>query len=268
MGWRPAAGRRILLFWEQGLGDTLQFLRYVKLVAAKGGEVVLWVQPPVAPLLADWLGVTVVAGTEADLPQFDVQCSLLSLPRLFATRPDCIPGAVPYLKPPTVWPRRTGALQVGLAWSGRAAHRNDANRSVALAALAPVLAVPGCDFHVLQTEIRAADADSAAQWPQLIDRHAELHDFADTAALVAGLDLVISVDTAVAHLAGALGVPLWLLLPAVPDWRWLLGRDDSPWYPTARLFRQRRAGAWEPVVARVAAALRESFPDGPPGRAS
>jgi tetratricopeptide (TPR) repeat protein len=261
----PLAGRRILLFWEQGLGDTLQFLRYANLVAVKGGEVVLWVQPPVAPLLADWPGVTVVAGTEADLPQFDVQCSLLSLPRLFATRPDSIPGVVPYLKPPTVRPRRSGALQVGLAWSGRAAHRNDAHRSVALAALAPVLAVPGCDFHVLQTEIRAADAGTAAQWPQLFDRHAELHDFADTAALVAGLDLVISVDTAAAHLAGALGVPLWLLLPAVPDWRWLLGRDSSPWYPTARLFRQRRAGAWEPVVARVAAALRTWVPDGRPG---
>ncbi len=250
------AGRRILLFREQGLGDTLQSLRYVPMVAGRGGHVLLWVQAPVAPLLSGWPGVTVLACAEAELPRFDVQCSLMSLPRVFATGLDSVPGAAPYQSAPFSPAAATGRLQVGLAWSGRAAHQNDAHRSMALAALAPLLAVPGCDFHVVQSDIRAADAEMLARLPFLADHHARLHDFAATASIVKKLDLVISVDTAVAHLAGSLGVPLWLLLPAVPDWRWLLRREGSPWYPTARLFRQDRAGDWDGVVGRAAEALR------------
>lgn len=251
------AGRRILLFREQGLGDTLQFLRYVPMVVARGGQVLLWVQPPVAPLLSGWPGVTVLCGTEAELPPFDVQCSLMSLPRVFATRLDTVPAVIPYLVAPSAQPRPPlGRLQVGLAWSGRAEHQNDRNRSVELAVLAPLLDVPGVDFHVAQTEIRGHDAGAMARRPHLIDRHGDLHDLADTASLLAGMDLVISVDTAAAHLAGAMGVPVWLLLSATADWRWLLRRQDTSWYPRTRLFRQERVGDWSAVIGHVAEALQ------------
>ncbi len=261
------AGRRILLFREQGLGDTLQFLRYVPMVVARGGQVLLWVQPPVAPLLSGWPGVTVLHGAEAELPPFDVQCSLMSLPRVFATRLDTVPAVIPYLAAPSAQPRaRSGRLQVGLAWSGRAEHQNDRNRSIELAVLAPLLDVPGVDFHVAQTEIRARDADAMARWPHLIDRHGDLHDLADTASLLAWMDLLISVDTAVAHLAGAMGIPVWLLLSATADWRWLLRRQDTPWYPQTRLFRQERVGDWNAVIGHVAQALQHLSGTSPAAR--
>jgi ADP-heptose:LPS heptosyltransferase len=156
------------------------------------------------------------------------------------------------------WGRRLGegpGLTVGIAWSGRSDHRNDANRSIALARLAPLFGVPDVRFVSLQTELRAADAAALPRFPNLAHVGDELADFADTAAVASLVDLVISVDTAAAHLAGALAKPLWVLLPFSPDWRWMLGREDSPWYPTARLFRQSRAGDWDDVVARVRDAL-------------
>jgi ADP-heptose:LPS heptosyltransferase len=195
------------------------------------------------------------------LPAFDLHCALMSLPLAFGTRADSMPSEVPYLHADAVrvarWRERladAAAPRIGLAWSGSRMLRNDANRSIALERLAP-LAAPGRTLVAVQKDIRDADRASLAALG-VRDFSDTLGDFADTAALVESLDLVISVDTAAAHLAGALGKPVWVLLPFSPDWRWLLDREDNPWYPTARLFRQPRPGDWDEPIARVAEALR------------
>jgi len=265
LGDRPLAGKTILLHAEQGLGDTLQFCRYAPLVAAQGARVVLEVQKPLFDLLRDLPGVaTVVARGEA-LPEFDVHCPLLSLPLAFGTTLESIPAAIPYLRPPTdraaAWKERLGTTtrpRIGLVWSGNAGHKRDRARSIPLYALMPLFDLEAT-FVSLLKEVRAADAAVLQQSAKLIDVSADLETFADTAALIAQLDLVIAVDTSVAHLTGALGKPLWLLLPTAPDWRWLCDRDDSPWYPDARLFRQNATRAWGPVVAHVRAALQETI---------
>jgi tetratricopeptide (TPR) repeat protein len=262
--WRgevAVAGRTVLVHHEQGYGDTLQMLRYVPLLAARGARVLVRVPAPLARLVATVEGVAGVLGPDEALPDFDLHCPCMSLPLAFGTRLDTIPSRVPYCGTPDAdrWAARLGARhapRVGLAWSGSATHRNDRQRSVPLAELAPLLAL-GAEFHSLQREYRPADAGLLAPRGPLRDHAESLGDFAGTAGLVSQLDLVITVDTAVAHLAGALGRDVWLLLPAAPDYRWLLGRADSPWYPTMRLFRQRDTGGWPVVVAEVADALRE-----------
>jgi hypothetical protein len=208
-------------------------------------------------------GVARVVGQDEALPEYDYHCSLMSLPWIFATTLDTLPARVPYLSAApdktAQWAARLGPRQgrrVGLAWSGNPGHKGDAQRSIPLAALS-ALACPGVRFIAVQKELRAADRPVLMQFPTLEWHGAALEDFDDTAALIDGLDLVITVDTAVAHLAGALGKPVWLLLPYAPDWRWLLDRGDSPWYPTARLFRQNAVGDWRGVIARVADALRQ-----------
>jgi tetratricopeptide (TPR) repeat protein len=258
------AGQRILLHAEQGFGDTIQFARYAPLAAALGvqvgAHVTLAVQPPLVSLLAGLLGVTVIANCDP-LPPFDRHCSLLSLPRAFATTLDTIPGGVPYVAAPaervTAWAPRLPreGLRIGLAWSGHPANTKDHERSIPFARLAPLLAVAGARFVSLQKDLRAADTDAFEQCGGILDLGADLRDFADTAAVIANLDLVITVDTAVAHLAGAMGKPVWVLLPRTPDFRWLLDRDTSPWYPTARLFRKAGMDTWDAVIARVAAEL-------------
>lgn len=263
LGREDLAGRTILLHAEQGYGDTLQFCRYAALVAGLGARVLLQVQPPLTSLLSRLTGpVRVVAQGEA-LPPFEFHCPLMSLPLAFRTTLETIPAAVPYLSadPARVaaWRARLGPAagpRIGLAWSGRPTHRNDANRSIPLATLAPLLAA-GADFVSLQKELREHDRQGLAALPALRHYGALLQDYDDTAALIACLDLVITVDTSVAHLAGALGRPVWILLPSNPDWRWLLEREDCPWYPTARLFRQARMGDWGEVLRRVGAALRD-----------
>ena len=270
--WRGEAiapGQTILLHAEQGLGDTLQFCRYVPLVAAKA-DVVLEVPAPLVRLLGGLPGVRVVVAQGDVLPAFDLQCPLLSLPLAFGTTVKTIPGTVPYLKAEpkavAVWRRKLKPLEgrrVGLVWAGRARansaslHAVDRRRSMKLADFAPLAEVPGVAFVSLQ---KGPDVEQVRPTPAgmvLHDWTEELEDFADTAALVAALDLVITVDTSVAHLAGALGKPVWVLNRFDACWRWLDGRADSPWYPSARLFRQRVAGDWGTVVAEVAAALRE-----------
>lgn len=260
------AGRTVLVHAEQGLGDTLQFARYAPLLAARGARVVLEVQPPLRELLRSLTGGVEVIGRGDALPAPDLHCPLLSLPLAFGTRLESIPAPVGYLKadPARVarWQARLGPAagpRVGLVWSGNPDHNNDRNRSLSLAALAPLFG-PGFEFVSLQPAIRPAD-QAVLQSGQLALHHFgdDLQDFADTAALASLMDLVIAVDTAGAHLAGALGRPLWLMLPWLPDWRWLLGRANSPWYPTARLFRQPRAGDWASVIAAVGGAL-EDFP--------
>ncbi|MGH7306413.1 MAG: tetratricopeptide repeat protein [Candidatus Rokuibacteriota bacterium] len=256
------AGRSILLCSEQGLGDTIQFVRYAPLVAARGARVVLGCRPALKTLLQTVGGIEQVVADGERLPPVDLQAPLMSVPRLLGTTLESIPARVPYLaadpRRRDVWRARLSlgprSLKVGLVWAGQPQNRTDRWRSIPLRVLAPLGAVAGVGFVSLQG---GAAARQAVESPfPLVDHDAELHDFADIAALVANLDLVISVDTAGAHLAGALGRPVWTLLPSAPDWRWLLEREDTPWYPTMRLFRQTKAGDWAEVVARVAAALR------------
>jgi ADP-heptose:LPS heptosyltransferase len=206
-------------------------------------------------------GVAQVVSRGEPLPDFDMHCPLLSLPLAFGTRLETIPSSVPYLKAPPAdlqnWRTRLGDKarpRVGLAWSGRPAHKNDLKRSIGLRALLPLLSA-NATFVSLQKDVRPDDAKVLREHGQILDCSGALNDFSDTAALIENLDLMISVDTSVAHLAGALAKPVWLLLPCVPDWRWLLDREDSPWYPTARLFRQDDTRAWDNVIARVHAAL-------------
>ncbi len=255
------AGQTVLLHAEQGFGDTLQFCRYVPRVAGRGLRVVLEVQPALRGLLEQLPGVDTLLARGDPLPDFDVHCPLLSLPMVMATRLDTIPPMQPRLvaDPGKVadWARRLGErtrARIGLAWQGNAGHDNDHNRSIGLAQLAPLLDVDA-DFVSLQQQVPARDRGLMAGWPNLRDAGDELRDFSDTAALVANLDGVIAVDTSVAHLAGAMGKTCWILLPWVADWRWMLERDDTPWYPQTRLFRQRTAGDWADVVGRVRAAL-------------
>ncbi|MBV9985355.1 tetratricopeptide repeat protein [Bradyrhizobium sp.] len=254
-------GQRLLLHAEQGFGDTIQFARFAALAAARGIDVVLEVQPALAPLLGGLFGLQVIAAGRDPLPPFDRHCPLLSLPRVFATTLASIPSGVPYIIAPAdriaAWaPRLPGdGLRVGLAWSGHPDNVRDHERSIPFARLAPLTAIPGARFVSLQKDIRATDADDARRCGNVIDLGGGLRDFADTAAIVAQLDLVITVDTAVAHLAGAMGKPVWVLLPRVPDFRWLLDRATSPWYPSARLFRKGQTDTWDDVIAGVAKEL-------------
>jgi len=255
----PLVGETVFLYAEQGLGDTLQFVRYASVVAARGAKVVLEVQPELRRLLADLAGVDVLIARGEPLPPFDRQLPLLSLPRVCGTRLDTVPAAVPYLAAEpqlaAAWHERLAALtgvRVGLVWAGSTIHPNDRNRSLDPSALTPLAALPGVSYVSLQKG-RAIDGLPAQM--QVFDAASALNDFADTAAALANLDLVIAVDTSVAHLAGAMGKPVWVLLPFSPDWRWLLERADSPWYPSMRLFRQTEPGAWGPVLQRVAAEL-------------
>jgi tetratricopeptide (TPR) repeat protein len=261
--WRgeDIAGKTILLHPEQGLGDTLQFCRYAPLVAARGARVILEVQKPLRAIANTLAGPAEIVTSGQAPPPFDWHCPLLSLPLAFATRFETIPAGVPYLHPSpdavAHWTARLGPLRrprIGLAWSGRAQHKNDYLRSTNLRALSPLFELDAT-FICAQKDIRADDAAIMRERGDILDFGDELNDFTDTAALMANLDLVIAVDTSVAHLAGALGRPLWVLLPYTPDWRWLVDRDDSPWYPTARLFRQDATRDWGPVIAQVRIAL-------------
>jgi tetratricopeptide (TPR) repeat protein len=261
LGQQPVAGKTILLHAEQGFGDTIQFVRYAPLLAGRGAKVICEVQPELQPLLADLEGVTVIA-SGAPRPAFDLHCPLLSLPLAFKTTPETIPAPIPYLTAPagrvSYWRERLpqGRARAGFVWSGQASHNNDANRSIALKRLAGLFENPPFQCFSLQSELRAADGETLAGLPNLVDLGRDLRDFADTAAIISLLDVVISVDTAVAHLAGALGKPVLVLLPHAADFRWTRGRDDSPWYPTAALLRQPSFGDWDSVVVRVGEELR------------
>jgi tetratricopeptide (TPR) repeat protein len=263
-------GRTILLYPEQGLGDTLHFVRYAPLVAARGGRVILQVQRPLLGVMRSLGGVSALMGARQVPPGFDVQASLLSLPWLLGTRLATIPADIPYLAadPAQVarWQAVIGAQggasdgasgggpRIGVVWAGGPRHWRDRERSMKVRHLAPLLTIGAARWFSLQVGAAAANL---AQLPpaRVTDLAPRLTDFSETAAAIANLDLVIAVDTSVAHLAGALGKPVWLLLPFAPDFRWLLDRDDSPWYPTMRLFRQPTPGDWAGVIALVAAAL-------------
>lgn len=257
LGEQDLTDRTILLHAEQGYGDTIQFCRYAKLVAARGATVVLGAPPLMIPLLASLEGPAEIVHRAEALQEFDFHCPLLSLPLAFRTTLETVPNEVPYLTAPAeyrrVWQAKLGPKngpRIGFAWSGNAAHRDDRNRSLTLEQVEPILSL-GLPLYCVQRQLRAVDMPLFATYPNLAYFGQDLRDFADTAALIEEMDLVISTDTATAHLAGALGKPVWLMLTYAADFRWLLYREDSPWYPTMRLFRQSRPGDWHTVVERV-----------------
>ncbi len=260
LGDAPLQGKTIYIYPEQGLGDMIQCARYIPLLEARGANVLLEVPSALTGLLATVSKTVTIITRGTQPPPFDLQCPIMSLPLAFKTTVETIPASTPYLQVSSEkrasWKARLGEKtrpRVGLVWSGLQSHLNDRNRSVALAQLQPLFDLP-LEFHGLQKEVRNADAPYLRH---LIPHMEALHDFTDTAALVEAMDIVVCVDTSVAHLAGALDKPVWLLLPAIPDFRWLLMREDSPWYPSARLFRQEVQGQWDPVIARVRLALEK-----------
>jgi len=257
--------KTIFLHCEQGMGDTLQFCRYAKLVADLGARVLLEVQRPLATLLADLAGVSEIIIKGSVLPDFDYHCPLLSLPLAFKTNLSTIPSSSKYLHADAAkvaqWQARLGDKtkpRIGLTWSGNELHVNDHNRSIRLADLIRQLPAE-FQYVSLQKDMREFDRPILDNHPHVWNFAEDLHDFGDTAALCECLDLVITVDTSVAHLSAALGKTTWILLPSNPDWRWLLDRSDSPWYPAVKLYRQRSIGDWIGVFARVKEDLIESF---------
>ncbi|HXX03701.1 MAG TPA: tetratricopeptide repeat-containing glycosyltransferase family protein, partial [Xanthobacteraceae bacterium] len=262
-GERDLRGKTVCLLAEQGLGDTIQFMRYAPMVADLGARVILGVQRPLTALAATVPGISVVYSDGDALPDFDLHCALLSLPLAFATELATIPANIPYVRPYqeriAVWRPRfpdNGRLRIGLCWAGNPDHLNDRNRSMPLERLIKMLSMPGLDLVSVQKVVSEADAAILRDYG-VVQLGQQFADFSDTAAVVAMLDLLITVDTSVAHLAGAMGKAVALLLPLSPDWRWLLGRTDSPWYPTMRLFRQTAIGDWEDPLERLRCELEE-----------
>lgn len=270
LGAEDLAGKSILLHGEQGFGDCIHFCRYVPMVAARGARVVLEVPRELTRLMASLKGVAEIRSQGEALPATDFHCPLASLPFAFQTGPDTIPATVPYLQAPShvaaAWRERLADLprpRIGLNWVAGARHWGELHRSIAPGILAPLL---GCGATLVSLQQNYRREDSAWLGAQL-EGHAAVHDFgaeitdfADTAAIAGEMDLVISVDTAVAHLAGALALPVWILLSYIGDWRWRDGRSDTPWYPTAKLYRQKDINDWAEVIARVVGDLKREFP--------
>jgi tetratricopeptide (TPR) repeat protein len=258
-------GRSLLLFAEQGFGDTIQFMRYAPLVAERGITVIVACQQELAALLRRVKGVNRVIAFGESLPAFDFQCHLLSLPRIFNTTLANIPANTPYITadPLAVLQSKKNIasdqskLKVGIAWAGDPSYKKDRLRSLKLIDILPLIQMKDISFYKLQKENSADQGLPLNEELKLIDFTYLIQDFDDAAAFMENLDLVISVDTSIAHLAGALGKPVWTLLPYVPDWRWMLEREDSPWYPTMRLFRQPSPGDWDSVMNRVAEELKK-----------
>lgn len=263
LGREPIAGQTILIYQDEGLGDVIQFARYVPMVAKLGARVILLVDAPLVPLLSTLPGVSECIPRSAKrVVTFDFHCAIASLPLAFGTRLETVPASVPYLPLPEparmrAWEERLGPhhkMRIGLVWSGNAKHMDNKNRSLALRTLAPLLDLDAT-FVSLQKEVPPEDRAFLREHPGIVDWTAHLTDFVETAALVSCLDLVITVCTSTAHLAGALACPTWIMIQHTPDWRWMLDRDDTPWYPTARLFRQSEPGNYSRVVERVRSEL-------------
>lgn len=278
--------KTLLIHAEQGMGDVLQFVRYAALASKRVGRVILDCHGPLSRLLSGMNGIDKVISTGKPLPVFDLHLPLLSLPGVLGTDLDNIPDNIPYMKPDSglidKWRSKVNGenYRIGLVWAGNPRHEDDHNRSIKLSSFAGLLKMPEVTFYSLQktgagirgqvdttrfrgvrdkTEVENTKAMGRYEGLNLIDAGPELTDFAETAALIANLDLIISVDTAVAHLAGAMGRPVWLLLPFAPDWRWMLGREDTPWYPGMKIFRQSSPGGWDGVLEDVRQELKEKF---------
>jgi tetratricopeptide (TPR) repeat protein len=257
--------KRIVLYAEQGLGDTIQFCRYAATLERLGATVILEVQDPLVKLLTSLQGSVTVIAKGKKFPEYDFHCPLMSLPLALGTTLSTIPAEAPYLYPEPenreAWRKHLGPKtkpRVGLIWSGAAKHVNDRNRSIPVEMLAPLLQLD-CEYHSIQKDVRSGDVEWLAN-NKIAPHGGRLRDFVDTASLVCEMDVIISVDTAVAHLAGALGKRVWILLPFVPDWRWMIKREDSPWYPSARLFRQPAIGDWHSVIETLKAELASTAP--------
>jgi len=268
LGEESIAGKRLLLHCEGGFGDTLQFCRYATLVAARGALVILETPPPLSGLLSNLEGASCVIDRGNPLPPFDYHCPLMSMPLALKTTLDSVPADPRYVSSNESdrarWRRRLGTRtrpRVGLAWSGNPNNPIDPSRTISLADWIGHLPLD-FDYVCLQKEFRSADRETLRSNPWISLYEDELRDFSDTAALCDCLDLIVTVDTSVAHLGGALGRPTWILLPFTPDWRWLRGRNDSPWYPTVKLYRQSVVGIWKDVFVRLAADLHAQFPAG------
>ncbi len=253
---RPFAGKTLLLHYEQGLGDTLMFVRYAPMVKALGGTVILAAQAALAEVVATCPGIDLVIPKGTPPPPFDVHMPLLSLPWVFRTDLSSIPADIPYLRVPDRVSHRQelqaalaapeGSIRIGLAWKGSAFHPRDRERSISPEQLGPLAGLAQVAWYSFQRE-----EDAGVPFPEIRDLGPWLGDFSDTALALSSMDLLITVDTAVAHLAGALGIPTLLLVTFAPDWRWMLDRADSPWYPTLRIYRQPSVGDWDTVVRRV-----------------
>lgn len=265
----PLEGRRLLVHWEQGFGDTLQFVRLCRMARERGGSVILVCQPALTSVLARTPGIDQLVSLDEPIPPFDLRVPLLSLPATLGLRWEDLPGPIPYVKAPPAavarWREILGRtetengeqrLKVGFVWQGNPDHTRDAWRSIPLSAMAPLARAPGVRLYSLQKGRHAAELESVRDSWGVTDLGPSLASFAQTAAAIQSLDLIIACDTSIVHLAGAMGIPVWCLVSHSPDWRWLHGRDDSPWYPSLRLFRQRWPESWEDVVERVAEALR------------
>ena len=265
-GERDISGKKLLIGCEQGLGDMIQFCRYLPMLAEQGADLMVETPRALIPLIRSLNCPMTIIPLGETRPEFDAYCPLMSLPYVFGTTVETIPSAVPYLSADpakiTRWQNHLGqndlgsktAPRVGITWSGNPDHINDLNRSIPMSVFQSII-TDDVEWHVLQKDIRPHDQDVLAQLPQVKQHQDRLDDFAETAALVASMDYVISVDTSIAHVAGALGKPLAILLPYSPDYRWLLDRDDTPWYPSARLFRQKQRGQWQDVLAEVSMAV-------------
>jgi len=261
----PLHGQRVLIHAEQGFGDAIQFIRYARLIAERGGEVVVECRPPLVDLFQTAPGVSAVVAAGEILPPFDLHLPMLSLPLIFQTTLATIPHEVPYLFADldrrAAWHERLAGhgrgLKIGLAWTGNPKQSVNRPRSLALSQLLPLLEIPGAHFFSLQVNGGGEQIRELAGAAAIMDFTAQIHDFADTAAFMAELDLVISTDTSVPHLAAAMGRPVWTLLQWVPDWRWGLEVETCPWYPTMRLFRQPTAGDWASVIRQATDALRQ-----------
>ncbi len=261
LGTETLLNKTLLIYPEQGLGDYIQYIRYAVLVEQLGAKVILEVPLALMTLVSTLNGQFTFIETGKPLPNFDYYCPLMSLPLAFKTTVDTIPALLPYLyadeSKKQKWQKKLGkktVTRIGLVWSGSSVHKNDHNRSLSLKQMDSLLGLP-FDFHSLQKEIRAIDLDVLIAFPHIHQHQDDLHDFSDTAALVDAMDIIISVDTSVAHLAGAMGKTVFILLPYAPDYRWLLDKTDSPWYPTATLFRQPALNDWENVIAKLRGVL-------------
>jgi tetratricopeptide (TPR) repeat protein len=270
------SGRTIFLYAEQGLGDTMHFMRYIPLVKQRGGKVIVECQPQLLQLLTEFPGVECFVAHGSPLPQFDVQAPLLSLPGILYTTLSAIPSSIPYLHADARLVEQCGrelesrdGFRIGIAWQGNPANPGDSHRSIPLAQFAILAKIPGVRLISLQKGPGTQQLGSIGESFSVLDLATRIDEtsgaFMDTAAVMMHLDLVITSDTAVAHLAGALGVPVWVALALAPDWRWLLQREDSPWYPTMRLFRQARFGDWKDVLERIAEAVRHLTQQAPRG---
>jgi Flp pilus assembly protein TadD len=255
---RGYEGQTLLVYHEQGFGDVIQCARYLPQVKARGGTLVMACAPPIGRLMEQVEGVDKVITSDAEIPRHDFKCPVMALPRLFNARIGNIPAATPYVKgaPGLVLPGGEGTKRVGIAWAGSATHDNDHRRSMPAAELAPLLAVPGVTFYSLQFGNRAVELEEAGLKGKMIELGDEtLGDFFQTAGFIEQLDLVITIDTVTAHLAGALNKPTWLLLAFSSDFRWLRGPSDTPWYPSMKLYRQKQPMRWREPIAQVAADL-------------